>query len=163
GCSRGCACSRVCSGSTRRKPCAQETDSVRTASRSYWRISSTSRWCRSSTPARRDTDSSRRCANSVATGSARPSASHCRRGTPAEIVSWAEASTAMSDAATHERFPVVLATVAYGRYVRGDLEGAIDFGNRAIDASAALGSDSSGLAERTLGNAWFYRGDVERT
>ena len=50
---------------------------------------------------------------------------------------------------------------AYGRFVRGDLEGAIDLGDRAIAAAEVAGVDCSGLAERTLGNAWFYRNDTD--
>ena len=62
----------------------------------------------------------------------------------------------------HDRYPVAVGVAAYGRFVRGDLEGAIELGERAIAAAAQLGIDGSGLAERALGNAWFYRGDTER-
>ena len=57
---------------------------------------------------------------------------------------------------------MVVAVAAYGRFARGDLEGAIELGDNAIAAAERLGVDSSGLAERTLGNAWFYRNDVVR-
>ena len=56
----------------------------------------------------------------------------------------------------HARFPAVIAVAAYGRFARGDLEEAIELGDRAVAAAEELGVDSSGLAERTLGNAWFY-------
>ncbi len=78
----------------------------------------------------------------------------------AEITSWADAAIAIPGADEHERFPVVVAVAAYGRFVRGDLEGAIELGDQAIAAAERLGVDCSGLAERTLGNAWFYRNDV---
>jgi hypothetical protein len=78
-----------------------------------------------------------------------------------EIISWAEEDIVRGIDA-HPRAPVVIAVAAYGRFVRGDLEGAIELGERAIDTAAALSTDSSGLAERALGNAWFYRGDAER-
>jgi len=80
----------------------------------------------------------------------------------AEVISWAEAAVKLPDADADPRFPVVVAVAAYGRFVRGDLEGAIELGERAIDAAETLGVDCSGLAERALGNAWFYRGDAQR-
>ena len=58
--------------------------------------------------------------------------------------------------------PVAMGVAAYGRFVRGDLEGAIELGERAVVAADQLAIDGSGLAERALGNAWFYRGDAER-
>jgi predicted ATPase/DNA-binding SARP family transcriptional activator len=80
----------------------------------------------------------------------------------AEIASWADVAIAMSEACTHERYPVAVGVAAYGRFVRGDLEGAIELGERAVAAAHQLDVDGSGLAERALGNAWFYRGDYER-
>jgi predicted ATPase/DNA-binding SARP family transcriptional activator len=80
----------------------------------------------------------------------------------AEIASWADAAIALPDACVHERYPVTLGVAAYGRFVRGDLEGAIELGERAVAAARLLGVDSSGLPERALGNAWFYRGDYAR-
>jgi ATP/maltotriose-dependent transcriptional regulator MalT len=44
--------------------------------------------------------------------------------------------------------------------VRGDLEAAIEQAERAIDAAVARSTDTSGLAERALANALFYRGDT---
>jgi hypothetical protein len=46
--------------------------------------------------------------------------------------------------------------------VRGDIEGAIDLGEHAVGAADRLHVDCSGLAERALGNAWFYRGEAAR-
>jgi tetratricopeptide (TPR) repeat protein len=62
----------------------------------------------------------------------------------------------------HERYPVAVGVAAYGRFIRGDLEGAIELGEQAIAAADRLAVDSSGLAERALGNALFYRGEAER-
>src|SRR5262249_36091132 len=73
----------------------------------------------------------------------------------AELTGWADAALQTPNAQAHERYALVTAVAAYGRFVRGDLEGAIELGER------ALGSDTSGLAERVLGNALFYRGDVD--
>jgi predicted ATPase/DNA-binding SARP family transcriptional activator len=78
----------------------------------------------------------------------------------AEITGWADAAAALRGAAEHARYPVVVAVSAYGRYVRGDVEGAIDLGERALAAADRLHVDCSGLAERALCNAWFYRGEV---
>jgi predicted ATPase len=80
----------------------------------------------------------------------------------AEIASWADVAIGLADACAHERYPVAVGVAAYGRFVRGDLEGAIELGEQAVVAARQLGVDSSGLAERALGNAWFYRGDYER-
>ncbi len=80
----------------------------------------------------------------------------------AEITSWADAAIALPDAPVHERFPVTVGVAAYGRFIRGDLEGAIELGEKAISAADRLAVDGSGLAERALGNAWFYQGEVER-
>jgi tetratricopeptide (TPR) repeat protein len=80
----------------------------------------------------------------------------------AEIASWADIAIELPDASAHERYPVAVGVAAYGRFVRGDLEGAIQLGGQAVSAACRLGVDSSGLAERALGNAWFYRGDYEQ-
>ncbi len=78
----------------------------------------------------------------------------------AELTSWADAAAQLPGAEPHERYPVVLAVAAYGRFSRGDLEGAIELGERALGATERFGHGCSGLAERALGNAWFYRGDA---
>jgi predicted ATPase/DNA-binding SARP family transcriptional activator len=78
-----------------------------------------------------------------------------------EIIAWAEETIARA-VSDHPRAPVVIAVAAYGRFVRGDLEGAIELGERALSVADAWSTDCSGLAERALGNAWFYRGSAER-
>jgi predicted ATPase/DNA-binding SARP family transcriptional activator len=78
-----------------------------------------------------------------------------------ELTSWALATAAMTGAADHPGFPAVLATVAYGLFVRGDLPAAIDVANDSTSAAERLGVPSSGLAERTLANARFYLGEVD--
>ena len=77
----------------------------------------------------------------------------------AEILGWADEAIA-AGVGTHPRAAVVLAVAAYGRFVRGDLDGAINLGGRAMATADVTGSDCSGLAERALANAWFFRGDV---
>jgi predicted ATPase/DNA-binding SARP family transcriptional activator len=80
----------------------------------------------------------------------------------AEITGWADAAVAVPGASEHARSPLVMAVGAYGRFVRGDLEGAIDLGESAIAAADRLHVDCSGLAERALGNAWFYQGEASQ-
>jgi predicted ATPase/DNA-binding SARP family transcriptional activator len=80
----------------------------------------------------------------------------------AEITIWADVATSLPGADGHDRYPVVLGVAAYGRFARGDLEGAIELGERAVASADERGIDGSGLAERALGNAWFYRGDTDR-
>jgi predicted ATPase/DNA-binding SARP family transcriptional activator len=80
----------------------------------------------------------------------------------AEITGWADMAAALPGANEHARYPLVVAVRAYGRYVRGDVEGAIELGEHAVGAASRLHVDCSGLAERALCNAWFYRGEVVR-
>jgi ATP/maltotriose-dependent transcriptional regulator MalT len=54
------------------------------------------------------------------------------------------------------------AIAAYGAFVRGDLDRAIALAEHAVTLTERDGTTSSGLAERTLGNACFYQGDTER-
>ena len=81
----------------------------------------------------------------------------------AEVTGWADAAIAAprsrrSTSATRSSSP----SPRTDGSSRGDLEGAIELGDQAIAAAERLGIDCSGLAERTLGNAWFYRNDAVR-
>jgi predicted ATPase/DNA-binding SARP family transcriptional activator len=78
-----------------------------------------------------------------------------------ELTAWATTAVAMPGAPEHRRFPTVLAIVAYGHFVRGDLQRSIDVALRSIAAGDGTGSDTGGLAERTLLNAYFYLGRVD--
>jgi predicted ATPase/DNA-binding SARP family transcriptional activator len=80
----------------------------------------------------------------------------------AEVTGWAESARRMPGAVDHQRYPIVVAIAGYGTFVRGHLEEAIELGQLAMEAAAEIGVDTSGLAERTLGNALFYRGDKLR-
>jgi predicted ATPase/DNA-binding SARP family transcriptional activator len=80
----------------------------------------------------------------------------------AEITNWADAAIALPEANRHDHYPIAVGVAAYGRFVRGDLESAIELGEQAIAAAEQLAVDGAGIAERALGNAWFYRGDTER-
>ncbi|CAN5758470.1 BTAD domain-containing putative transcriptional regulator [soil metagenome] len=83
------------------------------------------------------------------------------RSMRAEVTAWAEEVTTMPGFEESRRAPLVLAIAAYGRFVRGDLDHSIEYGDRAVEMSQQLGEGSSGLAERSLGNSWFYRGEAE--
>jgi hypothetical protein len=78
-----------------------------------------------------------------------------------EVTAWAEATMALPDAEAHPKAATTVAITAYGAFVRGDLDAAIVLGERAVEIGEHHGSTSSGLAERALGNARFYQGDVE--
>lgn len=75
-----------------------------------------------------------------------------------EMESWADASAALPGAHGHPDRPTVLAVSAYGRFVRGDMEAAISLALEAIDGTEL---SNSGLAERVLGNSYFYMEQVE--
>ena len=83
------------------------------------------------------------------------------RSMRAEVIAWADEVIAMPGFDDSGHAPLVLAGAAYGRFVRGDLDHSIEYGERAVEASQRLGVGSSGLAERSLGNSWFYRGEAE--
>lgn len=78
-----------------------------------------------------------------------------------ELTTWAATSIDMPGAIDHPRYPMVKAVVAYGHFVRGDLEGALSDGHEAVLAAERLGVTTGGLAERALGNALFYLGRTD--
>jgi hypothetical protein len=75
-----------------------------------------------------------------------------------EQLAWAGASVALPGADDHELYPIVLGVVAYGQFVRGDLQGAMATGYRAVAAAERSGLGTSGLPERALANAYYYLG-----
>jgi hypothetical protein len=74
-----------------------------------------------------------------------------------EHLTWADATVALPGARDHELYPVLLGVVAYGHFVRGELATAIEVGEQAVAEAERLGSLTAGLAERAMGNAYFYR------
>jgi len=74
-----------------------------------------------------------------------------------EHLAWADLTVAMPGASEHELYPVLLGVVAYGHFVRGELATAIEVGERAVAEAERLGSLTAGLAERALGNTFFFR------
>jgi predicted ATPase/DNA-binding SARP family transcriptional activator len=74
-----------------------------------------------------------------------------------EHLAWADVSVAMPGASEHELFPVALGVVAYGHFVLGELDAAMDVGARAVREAVRLDSLTAGLAERALCNVCFYK------
>ena len=79
-----------------------------------------------------------------------------------EIASWGEATMQMEGFARSPSAPVVVAVAAYGRWVRGDLDDAVELARRSLGLTSELGVPSSGLAERVLGNALFFSGETQQ-
>lgn len=77
-----------------------------------------------------------------------------------ELFSWAEATLELPDVDSHRLLPVALATAAYGRFVRGDLDAALALAERSLEDELRLGLPSCGLHDRTLGNVFYYRGQT---
>jgi predicted ATPase/DNA-binding SARP family transcriptional activator len=86
---------------------------------------------------------------------------HSFRSMRAEVISWADDVIAMPGFESAPLSPTVLGVAAYGRFVRGDLDGSIRFADLALAAAGRLQTTTMGLAERAHGNAWFYKGDAE--
>jgi len=78
-----------------------------------------------------------------------------------EVTSWAVATARAPGFDAEPHAPMILAIGAYDGFVRGDLELAIDWGLRAVALAREHGTHTAGLAERALGNAFFYRGDSD--
>ena len=76
-----------------------------------------------------------------------------------EVVDWAETVVGMVGGEGHRLSPTALAVVAYGGFIRGELDRAIGLAEAAVELRDRLGVRSCGLPERVLGNALFYRGD----
>ncbi len=74
-----------------------------------------------------------------------------------ELTAWASTCLTMPGASMHPKYPVAEAIVAYGHYVRGDLAESIALALKAV-THEHNDREGSGLAERTLGNAYFYLG-----
>ena len=77
-----------------------------------------------------------------------------------ELFSWAESTLELRAAEDHPLLPLALATAAYGRFVRGDLDAAVALAERSLEDELRLGLPSCGLHARTLGNVFYYRGQT---
>jgi predicted ATPase/DNA-binding SARP family transcriptional activator len=88
---------------------------------------------------------------------------HAFRRLRYELVGWAETTLATVVPSQQPLSAAALGIVAYGRFVRGEIDAAIDLGQRALTLADECGTDTYGIAERTLGNACFFRGDMDST
>ena len=80
-----------------------------------------------------------------------------------EIAGWGEVTMQMEGFERSPSAPIVLGVVAYGRWVRGDLDAAIALAHRSIAVADSLGEPSTGLAERGPRQCRLLRrGDAER-
>jgi predicted ATPase len=86
---------------------------------------------------------------------------HAFRRMRYDVTAWAERALALADAEEHPGASTATAIAAYGAFVRGDLDTAIELAERSVAIGEKTGTTSSGLAERAMGNALFYQGDVE--
>ncbi len=78
-----------------------------------------------------------------------------------EVVAWAEAASELASARDHPLLPVNVAIAGYGCFVRGEVRRAVELAERSLGAGVRLGLESTGLAERVLGNALFYGDDPQ--
>jgi len=87
---------------------------------------------------------------------------HAFRRLRYELIGWAEDALALEGAAIQPLAAVAWGIVAYGRFVRGEIDAAIYLAERSLEVARRYGTDTLGLAERALGNAWVFRGDTDR-
>ena len=79
-----------------------------------------------------------------------------------ELFSWAEAALALDGADSHPLGPTVMATAAYGRFVRGDLATAMKLAEESLTQEERLGLLPCGLHWRTMGNVYYHRGQASQ-
>ncbi len=78
-----------------------------------------------------------------------------------EITALAEATMALGGFAEHPEAPLVAAVAAYGHWVRGDLDTAIEAAHSSLELQVSRQLPPSGLPERVLGNALYFKGRTE--
>lgn len=78
-----------------------------------------------------------------------------------EVSGFAEITMAMEGFWEHPLAAAVAAVAAYGRWVRGDLDAAIDLATSALERQRPAHRSSHGLLERVLGNATIYQGRTD--
>jgi predicted ATPase/DNA-binding SARP family transcriptional activator len=80
-----------------------------------------------------------------------------------ELIGWAESALAATEPADQPLAAAALGIVAYGRFVRGEVDAAIALAQRSLAVAAESGTDTLGMADRALGNACFFHGDMAGT
>ncbi|MGD9995606.1 MAG: BTAD domain-containing putative transcriptional regulator [Ilumatobacteraceae bacterium] len=81
---------------------------------------------------------------------------HAIRRLRYELIGWAETAAARVAAGQHPLLPAALGLVAYGRFVRGEMDAAIEIGERAAELAETFRADAIGLPHRALGNAYLF-------
>jgi predicted ATPase len=87
---------------------------------------------------------------------------HAFRRLRYELIGWAERALAHPESSSQPLAAAAWGIVAYGRFVRGEIDAAIEIGERSLALARHNGADTLGLAERALGNAYVFRGDNAR-
>ena len=82
---------------------------------------------------------------------------YAHRAMRPEVFTWAEHAARMPGAAGHRLLPLALASAATGAWTRGDLAGARQLAEEAVEASA--GSPEGHLAYEALGTTTLFSGD----
>jgi hypothetical protein len=77
-----------------------------------------------------------------------------------EQLTWADSTVELGRARDHRLYPIVLGVVAYGQFVRGELEAAMANGRRGVEAAQRLRVGTGGLPERAISNAYYYLGSA---
>ncbi|MEP7203174.1 MAG: BTAD domain-containing putative transcriptional regulator [Ilumatobacteraceae bacterium] len=88
---------------------------------------------------------------------------HAFRRLRYELIGWVESVLAHPDSSAQPLAAAGWGIVAYGRFVRGEIDAAIEIGERSAALARLNGTDTLGLAERALGNAYVFRGDNPRS
>lgn len=78
-----------------------------------------------------------------------------------EVFTWADGASALVADEPHPLRPALTGVSAYGAWVRGEFDRAIEMATAAIDDEQAQGLQPLGLAERVLGNVLYIRGDID--
>ncbi len=72
-----------------------------------------------------------------------------------EVFGWADSMSDVPGGADHPQHGIVLAVRAYGAFVRGEFDAALELASAADDAERAHGVDPSGLVERVRANVYY--------
>ncbi len=78
-----------------------------------------------------------------------------------EVFNWADATSLMADDVGRPVDPLVTAVQAYGAWVRGEVDLALDLALRARDAEVTSGAAPSGLVERVIANVLYTTGKID--
>ncbi|MAT06054.1 MAG: hypothetical protein CL424_13530 [Acidimicrobiaceae bacterium] len=78
-----------------------------------------------------------------------------------ELFSWVDATLMLPDVDRHPLGAAAVASAAYGRFVRGDLDRAMTLAERSLEIERRDEVPPCGLHWRTMGNVAYYRGQAD--